>query len=98
MGTVRTRRQTATPAENGARQMFRALGYQVEAISWVRSKDGEFMAVKCWPATDTADLVELLLSPRNHYLQITRIHLGRDNGLNNGNVTARVYLRWADEN
>ena len=87
------RRMTATPAENGARRLFREHGYRVEAVPFIRAHGDEFMAVLCWPSTDVGDVIELLTRPEQKYLDVQRIHVGRPYA---GQLPeCRVYLKWA---
>jgi hypothetical protein len=74
--------------------MFRERGFDVEAVPFMRARDREFMAVKCWPAQDVAEVVEMLADPRNRVLEVQRIHIGRETYPGQPPM-ARVYVRWA---
>lgn len=91
-------RQIATAPEKAFRKLCRELGFfQIEAVPFIRSQNGEHTAIVCFPSEDVAAAVQLLTDPRNGAVEITRIHIGADNGLNNGRVTARVYVGWTNE-
>lgn len=89
---MRTRRHTATPAENGTRRLFREHGFQVEAVPFIRAHDEEFMAIVCWPSTDVGEVVELLTRPEQKALTVQRIHIGRPYA--GQPPVCRVYLKW----
>lgn len=79
-----------------ARAMFREHGFDVEAVSWIRAHEEEFMAIRCWPETEVARVVEFLTQPGNNAVHITRIHMGRQLPTANGpdRYHPRVYVAW----
>jgi hypothetical protein len=91
--------RTRQPAnrESKARALFRQAGFRVESVSFIRGANDEFMSIVCFPGTDAWTAVRLLTDPGNDTLEITRIHTGRDNGMNRGNVEVRVYVRFISQ-
>lgn len=86
-------RRGGDPRDIAARALFRRHGFDVESVSFIRSRDDEFMAIKVWPAREVADVVEFLTQPANRAVKITRIHV---NEPSNPYLTthARIYVAW----
>lgn len=93
--TVPRHRSRTDPREARARKLFREAGFDVESVSMIRGQHpGEFMAIKCWPSTDVATVVEWFLSPLNCTVHITRVHVGRETYPGSGKYHPRVFVAW----
>jgi hypothetical protein len=78
-----------------ARKLFREYGFDVESVSFIRGHFEEFMAIKCWPSTDVAEVVEFFTRPSKHDpVIITRVHIGRETYPGSGKYHPRVYVAW----
>ena len=87
----------STPQETAARKILRAMGLQVEAVSWVHRGDDEFAAVVVFNGATHPEVrsaadrqyeraLEVLTDPRCP-LRVVREHVGRDD--------IRIYVAFA---
>ena len=83
--------------EAQARALFRQYGFRVESVPFIRRQNDAFMCLKFFPGDEAWMAVELLTRKGQDTLEITRIHAGRDNGMNRGNVEVRVYVAFIQQ-
>jgi hypothetical protein len=75
--------------------MFREAGFDVESVPWIRGRhEGEFMAIKCWPSREVADVVEFFMKAPDSSVYISRVHVGRETYPGSDKYHPRVIVAW----